>query len=204
MRCGSALDDPPRAYPARVSTTESRPNPFLQGNLAPVDVETTAFDLEVTGVLPRELNGRYLRNGPNPLGSVNEAKYHWFSGHGMVHGIRIRDGRAEWYRNRWVRTRALEGVDRMASGTFDLTVGLANTHVVRHAGRIFALEEGSYPNEVTPELDTIGPCDFDGRLRTPFTAHPHMCPETGEMHFFGYELVSAPFITYHEIGRAHV
>ncbi|MEY4032080.1 MAG: hypothetical protein RL573_992, partial [Actinomycetota bacterium] len=86
-----------------MSTTESRPNPFLQGNLAPVDVETTAFDLEVTGVLPCELDGRYLRNGPNPIGAVNEEKYHWFTGHGMVHGIRIRDGRAEWYRNRWVR-----------------------------------------------------------------------------------------------------
>ena len=23
--------------------------------------------------------------------------------HGMVHGIRIRDGEAEWYRNRWMR-----------------------------------------------------------------------------------------------------
>ncbi len=26
----------------------------------------------------------------------------------MVHGIRLRDGRAEWYRNRWVHTPALE------------------------------------------------------------------------------------------------
>mgnify|MGYP003343381433 FL=1 len=167
----------------------------------------SAFDLPVHGTLPEGLDGRYVRNGANPQSGHS---VHWFAGDGMLHGIRLRDGKAEWYRNRWVRTRALDGVDRMASGTFDLTVGLANTHVVRHAGRIFALEEGSYPNEVTPELDTIGPCDFDGRLRTPFTAHPHMCPETGEMHFFGYELVSAPCITYHvvdrdgEIGRAHV
>ncbi|MFM9133049.1 MAG: carotenoid oxygenase family protein, partial [Actinomycetota bacterium] len=86
-----------------MTTIENKPNPFLRGNLAPVDIETTAFDLRVTGTLPAEFDGRYLRNGPNPLGPVNEAKYHWFSGHGMVHGIRIRDGRAEWYRNRWVR-----------------------------------------------------------------------------------------------------
>ena len=83
------------------------------------------------------------------------------------------------------------------TGQADLTVGLANTHIVRHAGRIFALEEGSLPNEISPELDTLGPYDFDGGLRTPFTAHPHVCAETGEMHFFGYELIEAPFVTYH-------
>ena len=80
-----------------------RRNPFLEGNLAPVTEEVTAFDLEVTGTLPADLDGRYLRNGPNPLGEVNPAKYHWFTGHGMVHGVRLRDGKAEWYRNRWVR-----------------------------------------------------------------------------------------------------
>ena len=29
--------------------------------------------------------------------------YHWFTGTGMVHGVRLRDGKAEWYRNRFVR-----------------------------------------------------------------------------------------------------
>ena len=81
----------------------SSANPFLAGNLAPVTEEVTAFDLPVTGTLPADLDGRYLRNGPNPYGVINEEKYHWFSGDGMVHGIRIRDGKAEWYRNRWVR-----------------------------------------------------------------------------------------------------
>ena len=46
-------------------------NPFLSGNLAPVDIETTAFDLRITGKLPNELTGRYLRNGPNPIGEIN-------------------------------------------------------------------------------------------------------------------------------------
>jgi len=82
------------------------------------------------------------------------------------------------------------------TGTFDYTVGLANTHIVRHANRILALEEGSFPNEMSPELDTLGPYDFDGRLNTPMTAHPHTCAETGEMHFFGYGYM-APYVTYH-------
>jgi carotenoid cleavage dioxygenase len=175
--------------------------PFhLRGSYAPVTEEVEAFDLPVQGRIPDGLNGVFVRNGPNPM---NGRSPHWFAGDGMLHGVRLRDGKAEWYRNRWVRTRALEGATRVdpATGVFDLTVGLANTHVVRHAGRIFALEEASLPNEVTPGLDTIGPFDFGGALRTPFTAHPHVCPETGEMHFFGYELVHAPFVTYHVVDR---
>ena len=50
--------------------------------------------------IPPELDGWYLRNGPNP----RQATGHWFSGDGMIHGIRVEDGRAAWYRNRWVRT----------------------------------------------------------------------------------------------------
>ena len=30
-------------------------------------------------------------------------RQHWFSGTGMVHGVRLREGRAEWHRNRFVR-----------------------------------------------------------------------------------------------------
>ena len=44
--------------------------------------------------------------------------------------------------------------------------------------------------------------DFGGSLTTPFTAHPHVCAETGEMHFFGYELVSAPYATYYVADHA--
>ncbi|MFM8310465.1 MAG: carotenoid oxygenase family protein [Ilumatobacteraceae bacterium] len=179
------------------STTGARRLPWhMRGNYAPVLDEVDAVELQVVGEIPDGLDGHYLRNGANPKHGVSA---HWFAGDGMLHGIRLRDGRAEWYRNRWVRTRSLEGARRLdpATGTFDLTVGLANTHVWGHAGRVFALEEASLPNEVTLDLDTLGPCDFDGRLRTPMTAHPHTCAETGEMHFFGYELVKAPYVTYH-------
>ena len=78
-------------------------NPYLRGNFAPLPEETTAHDLPVVhGQLPPELDGRYLRNGPNPLAADPE-NYHWFTGTGMVHGIRLRDGKAEWYRSRFVR-----------------------------------------------------------------------------------------------------
>ena len=97
------------------------PNRFLQGSFAPVEEEITAFGLPVTGSLPAGLNGRYLRNGPNPLG-LDDPDYrfwegYWFLGPGMVHGVRLRDGKAEWYRNRWVRSQALaEAMDEKWPG----------------------------------------------------------------------------------------
>ncbi|MGB7878049.1 MAG: carotenoid oxygenase family protein, partial [Ilumatobacteraceae bacterium] len=53
-------------------------NPYLIGNMAPVVREVTAFDLPVTGTIPVELDGRWLRNGPNPRGPVDPATHHWF------------------------------------------------------------------------------------------------------------------------------
>jgi len=79
-------------------------NPYLNGNYAPVREEITAIDLDVAGAIPEYLDGRYLRIGPNPMGDPNPARYHWFLGTGMAHGLRLRDGKAHWYRNRWVRS----------------------------------------------------------------------------------------------------
>src|SRR5699024_12505535 len=78
-------------------------NRYLQGGFAPIAEEHTLTDLPVTGTIPGYLDGRYLRNGPNPISEVDPALYHWFMGDGMVHGVRLRDGKAEWYRNRYVR-----------------------------------------------------------------------------------------------------
>jgi carotenoid cleavage dioxygenase len=51
---------------------------------------------------------------------------------------------------------------------------------------------------MTRELDTVGFQDYGGKLDTPFTAHPKICPVTGELHFFGYGFVP-PFLTYHAV-----
>src|SRR6476661_7811754 len=82
-------------------------NGYLEGNYAPVRREQTITRLAVTGTIPAHLDGRYLRNGPNPIAEVDPAIYHWFAGDGMVHGIRLRDGHAQWYRNRRIRTPAV-------------------------------------------------------------------------------------------------
>ena len=170
--------------------------PFhLRGNYAPVTEERTVVDLEVSGAIPPELQGVYMRNGPNPRSGYSP---HWFVGDGMLHGVRLAGGRAQWYRNRYVRSRTFtEGAQFVdANGTVDHSAGVNNTNVVQHAGKVYALVESSFPIEMTRELDTVGLCDFGGKLTTSFTAHPKPCPRTGEFHFFGYRFI-APWLTYH-------
>ena len=168
---------------------------FRTGNYAPVPDELTAFDLPVEGSIPPELNGWYLRNGPNP----RQATQHWFTGDGMIHGVRLENGRAAWYRNRWVRTESFEHPFPLYNpdGTRNLHASAANTHVVRHAGKTLALIESSLPYEITNDLETLGAYDFGGKLVDSMTAHPKICPATGELHFFGYGSLTSPYVTYH-------
>ncbi|MFJ6633628.1 carotenoid oxygenase family protein [Streptomyces sp. NPDC091376] len=161
--------------------------PYLTGHYTPVADEITATGLTVEGTLPPELTGRLIRNSHNPKPGVTPT--HWFKGSGMVHGIRLREGRAEWYRNRWVHTPALEGAPYMTEHGPDLTVSTAGTHVIEHAGRLLALCESALPFELTADLETVGAYDFGGRLTSAMTAHPKEDPETGELHFFA----SSPF-----------
>ena len=81
-------------------------NPYLLGVYAPVGTEIDAADLQVVGEIPKDLNGVYLRNGPNPR-FAPEGRYHWFDGDGMIHAVHLENGKAR-YRNRWIRTKAFE------------------------------------------------------------------------------------------------
>ncbi|RCG17772.1 dioxygenase [Sphaerisporangium album] len=167
------------------------PKPYLTGHFTPVTDEITAHELTVHGTLPPELNGRYFRNGHNPKPGVTPG--HWFRGEGMLHGVRLAGGRAEWYRNRWVKTPFLDGVP--FTGT-ELEVSAAATNIIFHGGRYLALQEANLPWEVTAELDTVGVYDFGGKLTSAMTAHPKEDPVTGELHFFSYSPFP-PYLTYH-------
>ncbi|WP_137294817.1 carotenoid oxygenase family protein [Nocardioides dongxiaopingii] len=165
---------------------------YLQDEFAPVAEELTALDLTVSGRLPAHLDGRYLRIGPNPAqdpAALAAAGYHWFLGEGMVHGVRLEDGHARWYRNRWVRPDA---------GDF-----APNTNVVQHAGRTMALvEAGAPPYELDDELDTVGRCGFAGDLRAGYTAHPHEDPATGELHAVSYSWTRGNRVDYSVLDAA--
>ena len=182
--------------------TDTATSRWVQGPFAPVTEEVTAFDLAVTGTLPPELDGRYLRNGPNPIGPVDPAKHHWFVGDGMVHGVRLRDGRAEWYRNRWVRGSAVSealGEPKVPGG--GVFGDVANTNVIGHAGRTFAIVEAGGPiAELDDELGTRCFTDLDGTLPNGFTAHPKRDPRTGKLHAANYFWARPEVIEYVVVG----
>lgn len=184
------------------TTSTTTTSKWLSGIYAPVPDEVTAFDLPVDGELPAELDGRYVRNGPNPIGEVDPATYHWFMGDGMVHGVRLRDGRAEWYRNRWVRsTRVSEALgEEPKPGERHGGMDGANTSVIGLAGRTYAIvEAGARPVELSFDLDTIAHADFDGTLPNGFSAHPKRDPSTGALHTIAYHW-ALPHLQYVVVG----
>ncbi len=202
--CGGG-DGPPAASGASTTTA---PGPkaglaaydpdvdyWRQGAFAPVAEESTVTDLRVTGTIPSGLSGLYVRNGSNAPENDNA---HWFMGDGMVHGMRIEDGKATWYRNRYVQTTLhREGRSFAEAGIPGGDIGQSNVSLVSHGGRLLTLGEVGFPWEIaSSDLSTVGVYDFDGRLDTFMTAHPKIDPATGQMHFFGYGFMD-PLLTYH-------
>lgn len=186
--------------------------PALNGNNAPVHDEDVFEDLEVLGDLPRDLNGLYVRNGPNAY-YPPQWRYHAYDGDGMLHAVRFRGGRAS-YRNRWIDTRALQ---EERSAGHPLWQGLkeppradrpdeplkntSNTDVKYHAGRLITMwyKGGGMPYAVEPEtLQTLGPADFGGAIRG-MSAHSRPDEHTGELIYFDYG-PKPPYMVYGVIG----
>ena len=84
---------------AKRTRTKDSPEFWKVGNFRPVDQETTTTNLRVEGSIPPELSGLYVRNGPNAWQGSSE---HFFLGDGMLHGVRLEQGKAQWYRARYV------------------------------------------------------------------------------------------------------
>lgn len=205
-----------RVAEAGGSGADAEPNPYLLGVYAPVHTEITAENLEVIGEIPADLNGVYLRNGPNPRYQPG-GRYHWFDGDGMVHAVHLENGTAR-YRNRWVRTAAFEaestagralwsGVMEDPRGNpFGNSHGLplkdnANTDLIFHRGKVLATWYlcGS-PYAVDPlTLETIGTEDFLGTLVGDLMAHPKVDEKTGELFWFDYG-PRPPYLRYGVVG----
>ncbi|MDJ0959908.1 MAG: carotenoid oxygenase family protein [Acidimicrobiia bacterium] len=186
-------------------------NPYLMGGYAPVDTEIVAEDLQVIGEIPSDLNGLYVRNGPNPKYKT-EGRYHWFDGDGMLHAIHLRDGTAT-YRNRWIRTDGL-GADEAANQALWRGVAeqrthnpddgsrlrlkdTANTDVLFHNGNLIAMWYlAGEPYRVDPmTLETLGKEDWQGTRQSCVSAHAKVDQHTGEFLFFDYGPVP-PYMSY--------
>eukprot|EP00245_Coleochaete_scutata_P001636 TRINITY_DN12023_c0_g1_i1.p1 TRINITY_DN12023_c0_g1~~TRINITY_DN12023_c0_g1_i1.p1 ORF type:complete len:531 (+),score=80.62 TRINITY_DN12023_c0_g1_i1:84-1676(+) len=151
---------------------KSKKNMFLENNYAPVDESGPWPDLPVIGELPVAINGEFVRNGPNPRFPPIR-NYHLFDGDGMLHGVRIKDGKATLV-SRLVKTSRLQQETAYKRSVFiklgDLAgfyalvallldylrhlfgiisdengAGTGNTALVYHDGRLLALHEGDHP-----------------------------------------------------------
>jgi carotenoid cleavage dioxygenase-like enzyme len=172
-----------------------------RGYSAPVRIECDVHDLEVIGTLPPALNGTYYRNSADPSYPPRLGTDIFLNGDGMVHSVRLENGHAD-LRTRYVRTekfelerkarRALFGAYRNPFTDAPEVAGrdnnTANTSLLWHHGKLYALKESGRPYELDPRtLDTLGECDFNGQLKSrTFTAHPKLDPETGECIAFAY------------------
>ncbi len=208
--------DQPIALAAQLGIDEE--NPYLLGIYAPVRDEIDAEDLQVIGEIPRDLNGVYLRNGPNRRFDA-PGRYHWFDGDGMVHAMSFENGRAR-YRNRYVRTRAFQQEDAVGSALWTGVMesprgnlmgtarGLpfkdsANTDLVHHRGRVLATWYlCGQPMSIDPlSLETLGAETFLNTMRGDMMAHPKVDETTGELMWFDYGARN-PLLRYGVVGAS--
>ncbi|GBF82610.1 carotenoid oxygenase family protein [Aphanothece sacrum] len=171
-------------------------NSFLTGINAPVFQELDINNLKVSGTIPKELQGMYVRNGPNPMFKPSAYNYP-LEGDGMLHGIYFNQGKVS-YKNRWIQTSGL---------TYEMFEGkelselkfknYANTNIMAHGGKLLALYEIGLPYEINKDLETVGKWDFNGKLEQSMTAHPKVDPITGELHFYRYSFFNTPYLHYY-------
>lgn len=176
--------------------------PTFTGFNQPRRIEANIFDLEIEGEIPAALDGAFFRCGPDPRYPPRMGDDININGDGMVTCFQFHDGHVD-FRSRYVRTEkfrlesaareALYGVYRNPYTDDPRVAGrdrtTANTNIVYHAGRLFALKEDGLPHELHPEtLETLGRYNYDGRMQSlTATAHPKIDTGSGEMISHGYE-----------------
>ncbi|KAJ3463722.1 hypothetical protein MRS44_008508 [Fusarium solani] len=187
----------------RVGDTIKYPDtPFFRGPLQPSRLECDVVELEISGNLPKDINGTFFRVQPDPrFPPVYEEDVN-FSGDGMVSAIQFRNGHVD-FKQRYVRTDRFNAEDKHRKAMFgryrnpytdnEMVKGIirtvSNTNVYFWRGTLLASKEDGPPFAMDPvTLETIGRYDFEGQMKAPcFTAHPKMDPDTGEMVAFAYE-----------------
>uniref|UniRef100_UPI003D8D094B carotenoid oxygenase family protein n=1 Tax=Gordonia sp. B7-2 TaxID=3420932 RepID=UPI003D8D094B len=204
--------------PARPAPVDLAHHSHLTGVNAPQREEVDVADLRITGELPTDLDGSYLRNGPNPRFDPIGSFVYPIDGDGMVHRLTISGGRAG-YTNRFVRTPMVaaeeaaghaiwsgitDGYTPSAEEVGDRLAGtvreLPDINIVRHGGRLMAMAEADQPYLLNPkDLATLSKTDCDDAMRVGSTAHPKIDPATGEMVLFNYTL-EAPYLTWSVVG----
>lgn len=167
-------------------------DPYDHPGFAPVPDELNGVPLRIEGELPVELDGLFLRNGPNARFPAR--RRHMFDGEAMLHAVELRGGMARYSSAvlRTPRTRAIEKLGRNPFlGVADLTGGdsgalrrllverlktrlgllprlapieavSSSTSVLHHERRLFCLQETGLPFGLDVARDGDGWLRIDG------------------------------------------
>jgi carotenoid cleavage dioxygenase len=186
---------------------------LLQGPFAPRHDESDFVDLPLLrGRVPEDLNGVYLRNGPNPR-FAPLGRYHPFDGDGMVHAVQLQAG-SVCLRNRWVRTHAWQHEQANGASRYwgirETRQALAerplkdsgNTDLIGHRGKVLALWYlAGDAWELDPvTLDTLGRQAAIAAQGGKISAHAKVDEQCEELFFFDYG-ITAPHLHYGVVGR---
>ena len=199
-------------------------NPFLANNYAPVAEENidAATDI-IEGKIPKDLSGLFLRIGPNQIPGHFTRRYHLFDGHGMLHAIRVTPSGEIKYTNQFLRTPRyilekelnrsvflllgeLTGIVGLLKIIFihpfinrftklsTLYLGTANTAIIQHNSKLFALHEGALPfqikwNDANHSIESLGYESLNNQLNYAVTAHGKVDPVDGGWYFNGYDIM---------------
>lgn len=216
-----------RASKALDTDAYNKASPYNSPGFKPVHTLCDSTPLEVTGEIPGDLKGVFLRNGTNLQFDETGSRYHMFNGAGMLHQVQIGNGKAT-YSNTYVKTPRYEIEDKAGSDQYlhfgdlagggkagmarmmitslkqrfgvipkldALESGSSTTSIQYHHGKLYCLQETSYPFALNTRLengqlmlDGSGDWDtFGGKLDSPFSAHPKIDPETGDWYAFSTE-----------------
>lgn len=187
--------------------------PMLTGPYSPVATEEEVSDFDVVGKIPTDLNGVYLRNGPNPRYEP-KGGYHPFDGDGMLHSAEFRNGKVT-YRNKWVRTEGWKkneeaGEELHWSVTSSIKgnperpmADVANTDVIGHGGyAVVSWYLAGTPYLVDPiTLETVRAApEYVAPPGEGMSAHCKVDETTGDLMFFDYFL-EPPYMSYGVVNK---
>lgn len=196
----------------------NRASTYAVRGYEPVSKEHQHVPVKISGAVPADLKGIYLRNGANRQFAKTTARLHPFNGAGMIHQIQFKDGEIT-YSNFFLRTPRYEAEEKAGGEVYaqvgDLVAGgkvslakiqlaerkkasglvpaldpfelsTASTAVQFHGGKIYCLNETAYPFVLNSRsekgnviFDGTGKLEnWNGALKSPFTAHPRIDPTT--------------------------
>ncbi len=196
-------------------------HPYRTGIWQSQTNEFDAWDLDVIGEIPDDLNGAYIRNTEVALFEPIK-RYHPFDGDGMLHSMSFEAGEAR-YSNRFVHTDGFlaeqeakqslwagitehpsNAIATTGSGARSLMKDNASTDVIVHRGQALAsfYQCGELYALDPRTLENLGKTTWDGFFPAEgVSAHPKLDEHTGDLLFFNYG-VDAPHMHYGVVNNA--